>query len=186
MDALVYIGILLAGLVPGLYMLAQYNSLIELRNRTRQGWSDIDAALKRRYDLIPRLVEIVRGYAAHEREVFEQIITLRDRCAANHGPVSSRAKDEIELVNGLQILLARAEAYPELQAGAPFQSLHAELVKTEDGIQAARSSYNRHVRNLRNKCESFPSSLVAQMFGFRPSPFFSVESALREAPEVRI
>jgi len=184
MDALVFIGILFLGLIPGLYMLAQYNSLIALRNCTRESWSDIDTELKRRYDLIPRLVDVARGYAAHEREVFEHVVELRERCAANHGPVSSQAGDEAELVSSLQTMLARVEAYPELKADAQFQGLRHELVNTEDRIQAARRFYNGNVRDYRNKCEGFPSSIIAQMFGFRPMSFFEVESAVREAPDL--
>jgi LemA protein len=184
MDALVYICILFVGLVPGLYMLVQYNTLIALRNHIREAWSDIDTELKRRYDLIPRLVEVARGYAAHEREVFERVALLRDRCASNHGTIKSQANDEAELVAGLQTLLARVEAYPELKADAQFQNLHRELVNTEDRIQASRRFYNGNVRDYRNKCESFPSSLVAQMFSFQPASFFEVESAVREAPQI--
>jgi LemA protein len=185
MEALVLIGILFAGLTPGLYMLAQYNMLVALRNHIREAWSDIDTELKRRYDLIPRLVEVTRGYAAHEREVFERIAALRERCVANRGPISSQASDEAELVSGLQTLLARVEAYPELKADAQFQNLHRELVNTEDRIQAARRFYNGNVRDYRNKCEAFPSSVVAQMFGFQLIGFFEVESAVREAPSVQ-
>lgn len=184
MDALVYIGILFAGLIPGLYMLVQYNTLIALRNHIREAWSDIDTELKRRYDLIPRLVEVARSYAAHEREVFERVASLRERCAANHGSIKSQSADEAELVAGLQTFLARVEAYPELKADAQFQDLHQELVNTEDRIQASRRFYNGNVRDYRNKCESFPSSVVAQMFSFPPAGFFEVEPAIREAPQI--
>jgi LemA protein len=186
MEAISAIAILFFGLIPGLYMLVQYNTLVALRNHIRESWSDIDTELKRRYDLIPRLVEVVKGYAAHEREVFESVTALRDRCAANHGSVRSQSGDEAQLVAGLQTLLARVEAYPELKADAQFQNLHRELVNTEDRIQAARRFYNGNVRDYRNKCESFPSSIVASMFSFQPAGFFEVEPAIREAPGVRI
>jgi LemA protein len=184
MDALILLAILFAGISPALYALVQYNTLVSLRNQIREAWSNIDTELKRRYDLIPRLVEVTRGYARHEREVLERVAELRERCAANHGPVSSQARDESELVASLQTLFARVEAYPELKADAQFQSLHKELVNTEDRIQAARRFYNGNVRDYRNKCETFPSSAIAQMFGFQPAGFFEVEPAVRKAPEV--
>jgi LemA protein len=184
MEAISAIALLFLGLVPGLYLLVQYNGLVALRNHIRESWSDIDTELTRRYDLIPRLVEVARGYAAHEREVFESVTALRDRCAANRGSVSSQSADEAQLVAGLQTLLARVEAYPELKADGQFQNLHHELVNTEDRIQAARRFYNGNVRDYRNKCESFPSSVVASMFGFQRIGFFEVEPAVREAPQV--
>ena len=186
MDAIAAISILVIGLIPGLYMLSQYNSLVALRNHIRESWSDIDTELKRRYDLIPRLVEVARGYASHERELFERVAALRERCAANHGPISSQAGDEAQLVSGLQTLLARVESYPALKADAQFQSLHTELVNTEDRIQASRRFYNGNVRDYRNKCESFPSSIVASMFAFQPASFFEVEPAVRETPPVAL
>jgi LemA protein len=182
METIAILAICLIGLVPGLYLLVQYNSLVALRNHIRESWSDIDTELKRRYDLIPRLVEVTKGYAAHEREVLERVTALRERCAANRGSVASQAGDEAELVVALRTLLARAEAYPQLKADAQFQNLHHELVNTEDRIQAARRFFNGNVRDYRNKCESFPSSIVASMFGFQPVGFFEVEPAVREAP----
>ncbi|HVE15233.1 MAG TPA: LemA family protein [Chthoniobacterales bacterium] len=184
MDALIYLGILFVGLLPGLYMLAQYNSLIALRNCIRESWSDIDTELKRRYDLIPRLVEVARGYATHERELFERVTELRDRCAANQGSVKSQSGDEAALVSGLQTLFARVEAYPELKADEQFLNLQRELVNTEDRIQASRRFYNGNVRDYLNKSQSFPSSIVAQMFGFRPISYFEVEPVVRQTPKI--
>jgi LemA protein len=186
MEALALLAILFIGLGPGLYLLVQYNALVALRNHIRESWSDIDTELKRRYDLIPRLVEVTRGYAVHEREVLEQVTALRERCAANHGSVASQAGDESELVRVLQVLLARVEAYPELKADAHFRELHRELVNTEDRIQAARRFFNGNVRDYRNKCESFPSSIVASMFNFEPVSFFEVEPAVRDGASVRL
>jgi LemA protein len=186
MEALIYIPILLLCIAPPLYALVQYNTLIALRNHIRESWADIDTELKRRYDLIPRLVEVARAYAKHEREVFENVAALRERCAANHGPVSSQARDEAELVGVLQTFLARVEAYPELKADAQFQSLHAELVNTEDRIQAARRFYNGNTRDYENKRQSFPSSVVANLFSFTPAAYFTVEPAVREAPAVAL
>lgn len=186
METLALIAILFLGLGPGIYLLVQYNALVALRNHIRESWSDIDTELKRRYDLIPRLVQIAKGYAAHEREVLERVTALRERCAANNGSVASQAGDEIELVGALRTLFARIEAYPQLKADAQFQNLHRELVNTEDRIQASRRFFNGNVRDYRNKCESFPSSIVASMFGFQPVGFFEVESAVREAPTAGI
>jgi len=184
MEALIYIPILLIAIAPALYAVVQYNALVTLRAHIRESWSDVDTELKRRYDLIPRLVEVVRGYAAHERGVLESVTALRERCAANHGPVSSQDRDETELVRTLQTFFARVEAYPELKADAQFLRLHAELVNTEDRIQAARRFYNGNVRDYQTKCEAFPSSVVASMFSFAPMAFFNVEPAIREAPRV--
>jgi LemA protein len=183
-EALIYIPILLIAISPALYGVVQYNALVALRARIRESWSDIDTELKRRYDLIPRLVEVARGYAAHEKGVFEEVAALRERCAANHGPVSAQDRDETELVRSLQSFLARVEAYPGLKADAQFLRLHAELVNTEDRIQAARRFYNGNVRDYRTKCESFPSSIIARLFSFAPMAFFTVESAVRENPRV--
>jgi LemA protein len=184
MDSILFLAIMFIGIIPGLYGVAQYNGLVSLRNHIREAWSDIDTELKRRYDLIPRLVEVVRGYAAHERDVFDRVTELRNQCAANHGPIASQASDESELVAGLQTLFARVEAYPNLKADTQFQNLHRELVNTEDRIQAARRLYNGNVRDYLNKCQAFPSSLIASMFGFQAASFFEVEPAVREAPKV--
>ncbi len=153
--------------LPAVYVLAQYNALVALRNYIRESWSDVDVELKRRYDLIPNLVAVVRGYAAHEREVFERVTELRNRCAANNGPVADQSRDEVQLVDALKQLLVVVENYPQLKADQNFLKLQTELVNTEDRIQAARRFYNGNVRDYRNKCETFPSNLVAEMFGFK-------------------
>lgn len=176
--------ILFIAIAPLLYALAQYNGLVSLRNHIRESWADIDTELKRRYDLIPRLVEVARGYAAHEKAVFESIAELRGKAAANHGPITSQAVDEGELVTALRQLFAVVENYPELKADRHFLELQRELVLTENRIQAARRFYNGNVRDYRNKRESFPSNLVANVFGFGPAAFFDVEPAVREAPSV--
>jgi LemA protein len=187
MDALILLAILFVGISPALYALVQYNTLVALRNHIREAWSNIDTELKRRYDLIPRLVEVTRGYAKHEREVLERVAELRDRCAANHGPVSSQARDESELVASLRTLLARAEAYPELKADAQFQNLHKELVNTEDRIQAARRFYNGNVRELNQMCDAFPTNMLAGMFGFERATYFELSSdAERVVPRAAV
>jgi Uncharacterized conserved protein len=174
--------ILFVAIAPLLYALAQYNALVSLRNHIRESWADIDTELKRRYDLIPRLVEVARGYAAHERAVFERIAELRTKAASHHSTIASQAADESELVAAIRQLFAVAENYPELKADQHFLELQRELVRTEDRIQAARRFYNGNVRDYRNKCESFPSNIVASVFGFGPAAFFDVEPSVREAP----
>jgi LemA protein len=178
------VGIVL--LLPLIYVIATYNTLVALRNHLAEAWSNIDTELKRRYDLIPTLVETVKGYAKHERETLEKVIELRNLCAADRGSVRHQEGTERQLVGAVQKLLALAEAYPDLTANTNFLELQQELVNTEDRIQAARRFYNGNVRDLRNQCERFPSSIVASLFHFQPQDFFNVESIVREAPEVKL
>lgn len=173
-------------LLPLVFVIATYNTLVALRNHISEAWSNIDTELKRRYDLIPNLVETVKGYAKHERETMERVIELRNRCAADNGSVSHQEGTERQLVAGVQKLLAVAEAYPDLKANTNFLELQHELVNTEDRIQAARRFYNGNVRDMRNKCEAFPSNIIASMFSFQPQDFFDVEPAVREAPEINL
>jgi LemA protein len=171
-------------LVPVVWLIAQYNSLVSLRNFIRESWSNVDTELKRRYDLIPNLVATVKGYATHEREVLERVVELRNRCAANHGPVADQARDENQLVDALKQMFMVVENYPQLKADQHFLKLQTELINTENRIQAARRFYNGNVRDYRNKCETFPSNLVANMFGFKPEEFFSVPPSVKEVPNV--
>ncbi len=171
-------------LLPMIYVIGTYNTLVALRNHIAEAWSNIDTELKRRYDLIPNLVETVKGYAKHERETMERVIELRNQCAADHGSVGHQAGNEKQLVVAVQKLLAVAEAYPDLKANKNFLELQHELVNTEDRIQAARRFYNGNVRDMRNKCEAFPSNIVAGMFNFQSQDFFDVEPAVRQAPSV--
>ncbi len=179
------LAVLFIAVLPLLYALIQYNGLVGLRNHIRESWSNVDTELKRRYELIPNLVATVRGYAAHEQAVLDEVTALRARCAANHGSVTSQSVDESQLVAGLSRLFVVAENYPDLKANENFLSLQAELTNTEDRIQAARRFYNANVRDYRNKCESFPSSLVASLFSFGPESFFQVDSSDRRLPSVR-
>ena len=172
-------------LVPLVWAVAQYNSLIGLRNYVANAWANIDTELKRRYDLIPNLVAVVKGYAAHEHATLERVIALRNRCAANRGPVAAQAADETGLVAALQQLMVVVENYPQLKSDENFRALQTELINTENRIQAARRFYNGNLRDFRNKCESFPSNLVARAFGFQPEEFFSVPPAVKEAPNVQ-
>jgi LemA protein len=172
-------------LLPVVYVVAQYNALVALKNYIRESWSNVDTELKRRYDLIPNLVAVVKGYAAHERAVLERVTELRNRCAANNGSPSEQAVDEKQLVDSLKQLLVVVENYPQLKADQNFLKLQTELVNTEDRIQAARRFYNGNVRDYRNKCETFPSNLVANMFGFKSEgDFFSVPPSMQEVPNV--
>lgn len=182
MEILIPIAIVL--LVPVIYVIVQYNGLIALKNHIRDAWANIDTELKRRYELIPNLVATVKGYAAHEQLVLENVIKLRNRCSENHGSVASQAADEKQLVSGLGKLFALSENYPELKADQHFLELQRELTNTEDRIQAARRFYNGNVRDYRNKTETFPSNIVAGMFSFPKEDFFEVEATVRtEVPQ---
>jgi LemA protein len=171
--------------LPVIYVIVQYNALVALKNYIRESWSDVDTELKRRYDLIPNLVAAVKGYATHEREVFERVTELRNRCVVNNGAVTDQSRDEAQLVDALKQMLVVVENYPQLKADQNFLNLQTELVNTEDRIQAARRFYNGNVRDYRNKCETFPSNLVANMFGFKSEEdFFSVPPSVRDVPNL--
>ena len=170
-------------LVPVVWVIVQYNWLVSLRNYISESWSNVDTELKRRYDLIPNLVGTVKGYAAHERKVLERVTELRARCVANNGSPGEQARDEVQLVDALKQLLMVVENYPQLKANQHFLKLQQELITTEDRIQAARRFYNGNVRDYRNRRETFPSNLVAQMFGFGPEEFFSVPPSVKEVPD---
>lgn len=172
-------------LLPVIYVITTYNTLVALRNHIAESWSDVDTELQRRYELIPNLVETVKGYAKHERESLEKVIELRNQCQADRGSIEHQAGTEKQLVSGVQRLMAIAEAYPDLKADQNFMQLQKELVNTEDRIQAARRFYNGNVRDYRNKMEAFPSNLIANGFGFKPHDFFDVDPAVREAPSVK-
>lgn len=154
-----------------------YNGLVRTRNHVIESWSDIDTELKRRYDLIPNLVETVKGYARHERDVFERVTEARTRAMASAGTPGQQAADENLLVGALRQIFALSEGYPQLRSDGNFLELQKELVNTEDRIQAARRFYNGNVREMNNRVQMFPSSIIAGMFGFRPSEFFEVEDS---------
>jgi LemA protein len=162
-----------------------YNSLIRTRQHVKESWSAIDTELKRRYDLIPNLVETVKGYAAHESETLEAVIQARNAAVASTGSPGQQAHDENMLVGALRQLFAVVESYPNLKANENFLELQRELTVTEDRIQAARRFYNANVRTLNTKVEVFPSNVIASMFGITEAEFFEVEdAAVREAPKV--
>lgn len=161
-----------------------YNGLIKLRNTSEQAWSDVDVQLKRRYDLVPNLVETVKGYASHEKETFEKVVQARNQAMGASSP-EQKAQAENFLQSTLKSLFALAEAYPDLKANQNFIELQSELSEIEDHIQMARRYYNAVVRDLNTKIESVPSNIVANMFGFQKREYFELDSAdEREAPEV--
>ncbi len=164
-----------------LWAVFTYNRLIALRNRAKEAWSDIDVQLKRRYDLIPNLVEAVRGYAGHERELFEKVTEARTR-AMGAGTMKDHSEAENMLSSTLKSLFAVAENYPQLRASENFLELQKELRDTEDKIQAARRFYNTNVRDLNTKIESFPASIAANTFRFVKMDFFEIEEAAAREP----
>ena len=169
---LIIIGVLVAIFI--IFLWATYNGLITLRNRVDEAWSDITVQLKRRLDLIPNLVETVKGYASHEKEVFQKVTEARAN-ALNAQGVKETAEAENMFEGALKSLFAVAEAYPQLRATENFQQLQAELVDTEDKIQASRRFYNGGVRDLNTKIQLFPNNLFAGMFGFQARDFFELE-----------
>lgn len=182
MNFLYIILIILAAIV--LWLILIFNRLVTLRNRVREAWADIEVQLKRRYNLIPNLVETVKGYATHERELFEKVTEARTKAMAA-GTVKEKAEAENFLSSTLKSLFAVVENYPDLKASANFLELQRELRDTEDKVQAARRFYNTNARDFNIKTESFPSNLVAQLFQFKRAEFFEIEEAAeREAPKV--
>jgi LemA protein len=167
-----------------IYAIATYNSLIRLKNRAEEGYSDIDVQLKRRHDLIPNLVETVKGYAAHERQVFENVTAARSNAVAARGP-EQRAEAEGALTGALRQLFAVAEAYPDLKANQNFIELQDEITDTEDKIQAARRFYNSTVMELNTKVETVPARFIAGPAGVSKRDFFELEDQRdREVPAV--
>jgi LemA protein len=162
-----------------------YNRLVRTRNYCDESWSGIETELKRRYDLIPNLVETVKGYAKHEREVLEMVVKARAQAMASTGSPESQARDENILVSSLRQLFALAENYPDLKASANFLKLQEELANTEDRIQAARRFYNANVRDLNTLIQVFPSNIIARLAGFREREFFEIdEVGVRSIPKV--
>ena len=164
-----------------LWAVFAYNRFVTLINRAKEAWSDIDVQLKRRYDLIPNLVETVKGYATHEREAFENVTKARAQ-SMQAGTPGAKAQAENMLSSALKSLFAVAEAYPDLKANQNFLGLQTELSDTENKIQAARRFYNGNVRDLNTSIETFPSNLIANMFKFEPREFFELEEAAAKEP----
>ena len=177
------VAILVAVALP----IAWYNKLVRLRQLIRESWGNVDVQLRRRYDLIPNLVNTVRGYAAHERDVLERVVEARNRAQANHGTVGSQSEDERRLVDATKQLFAVIEAYPQLKASANFLALQKELVDTEDRIAAARRFYNANVRDYNVTRTTFPTMLVAGFGDFPPQDYFEVEDhTIRAVPAVSL
>ena len=161
-----------------------YNSLVRLRNRADNAWAQVDVQLKRRYDLIPNLVETVKGYASHEQSTFEQVVEARNRAVAA-GTVEEQAQAENFLTGALKQLFALAESYPDLKASQNFMELQAQLADTENKIAVSRQIYNDSVLTFNNRVQTVPSNMVAALTGFSVKPFFDAPDAAEEAPEVR-
>jgi LemA protein len=167
-----------------LVVVAMYNRLVRLRNRTENSWSQVDVQLRRRYDLIPNLVEAVKGYAAHEQGTFEEVTKARAAAQQAQG-IEEQAKAENMLTAALGRLFAVAEAYPQLRATENFQQLQAQLADVEQNIVVARQVYNDTVLTYDNALETVPTNIVAGLFNFRPRAYFETEGATREAPAVQ-
>jgi LemA protein len=168
------------------FIIGTYNGLVRARNEVKSAWSSIDVQLKRRYDLIPNLIETVKGYAAHERQTLDAVTKARQQAVSFTGGVEERAKVENALTQTLRSLFALAEAYPDLKANQNFLALQEELSATENKIGFARQYYNDAVMHYKNRIEMFPSNLIAGMFNFQPEPFFQTEAdAERVAPQVK-
>jgi len=170
--------------VTAVVLIGMYNSLVRLRVRCDSAWSDIDVQLKRRHDLIPSLVETVKGYATHEKTTFENIAKFRSQAMQATTP-DGKALAENQLSGALKSLFAVAENYPELRASEQFTQLQDSLSRTEDAIQGSRRYYNAVVRDLNTKVQTFPSSIIAGMFGFQGRQFFETSDADREPVVVK-
>lgn len=175
----IILGVVVLGAI---FLIATYNGLVKLKVRVDEAWSDISVQLKRRYDLIPNLVNTVQGYAKHESSVFQNVTEARSNALNAQGPEQS-AKAENMLSGALKSLFAVAEAYPDLKANENFKQLQLELVDTEDKIQASRRFYNGSVRELNTKIQVFPNNVFAGMLGFKAREFFEVDEAEQAAVE---
>ena len=176
--------VIAAAVVLGLILIAMYNRLVRLRNRTENAWAQVDVQLKKRYDLIPNLVETVKGYASHERETFEEVTRARTAAQQAQG-VQEQAQAENMLTAAIGRLFAVAEAYPELRATENFQQLQAELSDVEQNIAVSRQVYNDTVLTYSNAIQSVPTNIFANMFNFGPKQYFEIEDAARAAPRVQ-
>jgi len=180
-ELMIIIGIVVVLL---LYIILTYNGLVTLRNRVKEAWSDIDVQLKRRYDLIPNLVEVVKGYASHEKETLERVITARNVAMSANG-AKEKGEAENVLSGALKNLFALSENYPDLKASTNFLELQKELTDTENKIQAARRFYNGNVKDFNTKIEMFPANIIANMFNFKANDFFSIADEEKENPQVK-
>ena len=185
MEWLIPVVLIAVVLIVGIYLWSTYNSLVTLNVRVDEAWSDITVQLKRRADLIPNLVETVKGYATHEKEVFENVTKARAESLSAGGPAEASAAEN-HMQAALKSIFAVAEAYPQLQASQNFLGLQSELVDTEDKIQAARRFYNGGVREFNTKIKLFPNTLFVRRLGFTERDFFEVADAAAIAEPPRI
>ncbi|MCW1712858.1 MULTISPECIES: LemA family protein [Synergistaceae] len=176
--------LLAAAAVLGLWLMTTYNGLVKLRNLMQEGWSGIDVQLKRRSDLIPNLVETVKGYASHEKETLQGVTNARAAVMQAGNDPEARLKAENALTGTLRSLFAVAENYPELKANTNFLDLQQQLGTIENEIQMSRRYYNGTARNLNTAIQRFPAVLIARQFGFKEAPFFEAEEEARENPKV--
>ena len=183
MSMIVILGV---AVVIGVFFVSLYNSLVRARNEVKNAWSSIDVQLKRRHDLIPNVIEAVKGYAAHERQTFDEVIKARQQAATSTGSVEERAKVENALTRSLRSLFALAEQYPDLKASRNFIALQEELAATENKIGFARQYYNDAAMRYKNRVEMFPGNIVAGMYNFQVEPFFQLDEAEdRAVPQVK-
>jgi LemA protein len=181
----IYLWIIIVVAIIVLWLINSYNSLIRWRNRVKESWSDIEVQLKRRYDLIPNLLNSVKGYAAHEKDVFSKVTEARAKAMGAASP-EEKSKAENGLTETLKTLFAVAENYPQLRASENFKALQDELADTENKIQASRRFYNGNVRDFNTKQEMFPINLIVGIFGFKKAEFFELEEeAAKQAPEIK-
>jgi LemA protein len=186
--------IVVVAVVAALYAVVMYNNFVKLTQRAKEAWADIDVQLKRRYDLIPNLIETVKGYAAHERGVFEAVTEARAKATQIHVDPSNITPEQITAMAGAESaltaslgkLLAVAEAYPDLKANQNFSQLQTELADTENKIQAARRFYNGNVRDLGIALQSFPSNIIGNMFNFENREYFEIEEGSVERENVKV
>ena len=182
------IGLIVVGVIALVvigWAVGVYNSLVRIRQHLKDSWAGVDVELKRRYDLIPNLVNTVKGYATHESETLEKVISARNACVANTGSPESQAKDEGMLIGAMKQLSVVVEQYPNLKADTQFIELQGELSETENRIASARRLYNGNVRDMNTAVETFPSVVIAGVFNFDKAEYFEIEdAAVREAPSV--
>ena len=182
---MIWLAIGIVALVVVIFLVVLYNRLVRLRNRCENAWAQIDVQLKRRHDLIPNLVETVKGYASHERATFEEVTKARTAAQMAQGPAATAAAENM-LTQAIGKLFAVAEDYPELRATENFQQLQAQLEETESKIAVSRQIYNDAVLSYDNALETVPTNIVAGIFRFKPREYFEVEdAAAREAPQVQ-
>ncbi len=170
--------------VLAIWIIAIFNGFVVLKNRAKEAWSDIDVQLKRRYDLIPNLVETVKGYAAHEKQIFENVTQARASAMSATG-MKDKAAAENQLSETLKSLFAVSENYPDLKASTNFLELQREITDTEDKVQAARRFYNTNVRDMNIKVESFPDNIIAKSFGFKQMELFEIVESEKEPVKVK-